>query len=294
MKATDHFEWDERLPGFGTRTRNGKTRHVVQYKIGLQQRRITLKNLTKPEARREALKILGEVAKGNDPQGARQAAKADAAAADTFKDVVERFLKYQASRLRATSLYSTKLYLLERCKRLHGLRIEQITRREIASILSSINEKSGAVSADCARAALSAMFAWAMKEGLCETNPTMATNTYAEIIKRDRVLKPEEIVAIWSALPDNDYGTIIKLLFYTAARRDEIGEMTWSELKLADRQIELPAERSKNHRPFLLPLSASAWSCCLRSCRTTSASSLVSALMASQDGARRRPGWMPN
>ena len=107
------------------------------------------------------------------------------------------------------------------------------------------------------RSHLTTLPAWAMKEGLCETNPTMATNTYAGIIKRDRVLKPEEIIAIWSALPDNDYGTIIKLLFYTAARRDEIGELTWSELKLADRQIELPAERSKNHRPFLLPLSAS-------------------------------------
>ena len=254
-KIDDKIDWIS--PGFGLRNRDGVKRYVVQYKIGKQNRRITLRpGLTKPEATKEAAKIRGEVAKGNDPQGAKKAARATAA--ETFGAIVDRFLSFQSSRLRPSSLYSTRLYLKTHCKRLHALKIESVTRREIASILSSIADKSGATSADRARSALSAMFAWAMKEGLVDANPVFATNVYAGAVQRDRVLTPDEVVAIWNALPENDYGTIVKLLFYTAARPDEIAHLCWSEIDLKAQQIDLPAERSKNHRPFILPFVASS------------------------------------
>jgi integrase len=258
---TDHIEWDDDLPGFGLRIRAGGSRvYVVQYKVGAKNRRMTLgstKKLHFEPARKEAKKLLGRVGLGQDPQGDKATARATAS--ETFKAIAERFIAYQAKRLRPSSLYSTSLYLMARCKRLHDLKLEAVTRREIASVLSTIATHSGAVSADRARAALSAMFAWSMREGLCETNPTIATNTFAGAVKRDRVLTKDEIVAIWSALPDNDYGRIVKLLFYTGARPDEIGGLTWAELTpLDDRLIRLPAERSKNKRAFDLPLSQPA------------------------------------
>jgi integrase len=43
--------------------------------------------------------------------------------------------------------------------------------------------------------------------------------------RSDRVLKPEEIRAIWQTLPDTDYGKLVKLLFDTACRRQEIGSL---------------------------------------------------------------------
>jgi integrase len=190
-------------------------------------------------------------------QAAKKAARA-AVLVDTFKGTAERFLRFQAERLRPSSLYSTKLYLLKHCKRLHALNLEQVSRREIASVLSSIAEGSGKVSADRARAALSAMFVWSMKEGLAEANPTIATNVYAGKSERDRVLTPQEIAAIWGALPDGDYGRIVKLLFYTGARVDEIGRLAWAEINFDERQIDLPAERSKNRKSFIMPLSAPA------------------------------------
>ena len=258
---TDHIEWDDDLPGFGLRVRGGGSRvYVVQYKVGAKNRRMTLgstKKLHVEPARKEAKKLLGKVGLGQDPQGEKATARATAS--ETFKAVAERFIAFQTDRLRSSSLYSTSLYLNIHCKRLHGLKVEAITRREIASVLSSIAEKSGAVSADRARAALSAMFAWAMREGLVEANPTIATNTYAGKTERDRVLSKEEIPAIWAALPDNDYGTIVKLLFYTGARRDEIADLKGPEVDRDSRVIHLPAERSKNKRAFYLPLSRPAF-----------------------------------
>ena len=260
-KKGDRFQWDDDLPGFGLRLREGGSRtYVVQYKIGAQQRRMTLgstKKLTLEQARKLAKKELGKVANGEDPQGEKAAVRATAA--ETFKAIAERFIAFQKDRLRPSSLYSTSLYLMAHCKRLHVLKIEAVTRREIASVLSSIATSSGAVSADRARAALSAMFAWAIKEGLVEVNPTIATNTYAGKTERDRVLSKDEIAAIWSALPDNEYGTIVRLLFYTGARPDEIGGLSWPEvLPLEDGLIRLPADRSKNKRAFDMPLSQAA------------------------------------
>src|SRR5262249_6583297 len=128
--------------------------------------------------------------------------------------------------------------------------------------LSDIASRSGNVSADRARAALSSMFAWAIAEGLCPdgyANPVRSTNTYAGNIDRDRVLSDNEIVAIWNALPEGtDYGRIVKLLFLTGCGPDEIGGLRWSGIKKDERLISFPKERIKNKHEFDLPLSDAA------------------------------------
>src|SRR4051812_29998386 len=74
---TDHIEWDDWLPGFGVRIREGGSRnYVIQYKIGAQNRRMTIgstKTLTLEQARRKAKIELGKVAHGEDPQGEKLA-----------------------------------------------------------------------------------------------------------------------------------------------------------------------------------------------------------------------------
>ena len=254
---TDFIAWDDELPGFGLRIREGGSRAlVVQYKLGAKTRRMTLGS-SLDAARKNAKMILARVRLGEDPQSDRVMAKATAPR--TFKSVAEAFLAFQATRLAPGSLYSTRLYLLDYCRRLHGLQVSAISRADVAGILTAIAKSSGAVSADRARSALSSMFGWAIKDGLCESNPVDATNTFAGKRERDRVLADAEIAAIWSALPDNDYGTIVALLFYTACRADEIGGLRWSELNVADRLVTLPKERTKNRRAYDLPLSEPAF-----------------------------------
>ena len=80
----------------------------------------------------------------------------------------------------------------------------------------------------------------------------------AEEQSRERVLDNAELKKIWCSLPDNDYGKINKLLILTAQRRGEIGEMRVSEFNRAERQLELPGERTKNGLPHVVPLSEPA------------------------------------
>ena len=133
----DHIFWDDDLPGFGLRVREGGSRnYVVQYKVGKKTRRMVIgpvERLAPDQARKAAKRELGKVSLGQDPQGEKAAAKAKDAATDTFAVLAVRFMEFQAGHLRKPNLYSTDLYLLKHCRRLHGLKLDVITRREVAS-----------------------------------------------------------------------------------------------------------------------------------------------------------------
>jgi integrase len=133
-----------------------------------------------------------------------------------------------------------------------------IDRAAVAVHLKAIAKDRGAVTVNRARSTLSAMFAWAIGEGLCEANPVIGTNKKDEGSSRARVLTDAELAAVWNAAPDNDYGTIVKLLMPTAQRRDEIGGLEWSEIDVHAKMISLPASRTKNNRPHDVPLSSAA------------------------------------
>ena len=74
--------------------------------------------------------------------------------------------------------------------------------------------------------------------------------------RRDRVLSDIELAKVWHAADDGPFGRAIRLLILTGARREEIGQLKWSEL--AGDTINLPAERTKNGEPRIIPLSAPA------------------------------------
>jgi integrase len=150
-----------------------------------------------------------------------------------------------------------------------------MSRAAVAARLGKIAIQHGAVSADRARAALSAFFAWAIGEGLCDANPVVGTNKHFDGTKsRDRILSDRELRIIWHALPDSDYGAIIRLLILTGQRREEIGALRWSEINLEERVMTLPPERTKNHRPHDLPLPKLALSI-LKSCHVRAGRDLL-------------------
>jgi integrase len=126
--------------------------------------------------------------------------------------------------------------------------------RIIADRLGSIEKNSGAVTANRARATMSAMFGWGMREGLVFVNPVANTNKRTER-PRDRVLKDPELRLVWQALNGGQYATIIKLLMLTAQRVNEIAGLRWSEIDFDHGVISLPAQRTKNARPHDIPMA---------------------------------------
>ena len=129
-------------------------------------------------------------------------------------------------------------------------------RADVAARLQEIVKAHGRTQAARARGNLSTLMTWAAKEGLgIETNPVAFTNNPAEgILARERVLDDDEIAAIWSACRDDDFGRIVKLLLVTGCRREEIGQLQWSEVNLDTGVMIIPGERTKNHRVLELIL----------------------------------------
>jgi integrase len=229
---SDVIFFDDDLPGFGIRLRaGGKAVWVIQYRVGVQQRRETLGDIRKVDlekARKEAKARFAAVTLGSDP--AADKAQAKVKAKRTLGAIVDEYLAFKVDKLRPKTMHETTRYLRQSWKPLHGVPIHKVERAEVATGLRRIATESGGVSANRAQAALSGMYTWAMREGLCEANPTIATNQQADEEPRERVLTDSELATIWNALPDSDYGRIVKLLILTGQRREEIGGLRWSEV----------------------------------------------------------------
>ena len=251
---SDHIEWDTDLAGFGLRLRaGGSSRFIFQYKIGAQHRRVTLGNataLTPARAREAATELHARVRLGDDPAG--QKIEGRVRAAETFGAVAQNYLTYQSGRLRRRSYTELERHLLKYCKPLHGLQFAKIDRRTVSTRIADVAGSSGAATGNRVRASLSALFSWAMQEGLCDVNPVAGANRAKEQA-RDRVLSDDELKVIWDALGSDDYSAIIKLLILTGCRREEVGSLSWSEV--TDDQIVLPPQRTKNNRGHHIPIT---------------------------------------
>jgi integrase len=253
----DEIFFDDDLPRFGVRLREGGSRkYVVQYRQGGIARRYTIgptATMTLDEARKRARKVLVAVDDGRNPGAEKETARA--ASGLMFAAVAADFLG--GCQLKPKTLYEYEYYLKKLWKPLHKLPLGGISRQVVASHLRIIAKENGTVTANRARSTLSSMFAWAIGEGLCESNPLIGTNVQEEK-PRKRVLTDDELAAIWKAAPDDDYGRIVKLLILTGQRRDEIGALRWSEIDTDAKLIELSSTRTKNGNEHQIPLSGEA------------------------------------
>jgi integrase len=255
----DHIEWDEDLKRFGYRLRKIGDKvarsWVVQYRHAGNTRRMTLNSiLSAGEARAEAEKILAKVALDQDPQSERKRR----ASADrfTFAALAEQYLAAKKPDVRGRSFTEMQRYLQSfYFKPLHNIPVDSVTRRDVAARVLIIGRESGQVAAARARTALSGMFSWAMAHGLCEANPTVGTAKPKEPPSRERTLSDQELLAVWRAAGDDDFGRIVKLLALTGQRRTEVGGMCWSEIDLGGSTWVIPKERAKNKRQHKVPLA---------------------------------------
>jgi integrase len=257
------FVWDTELEGFGYRLRRGAKRlrgcFVIQYRARGHSRRLTIgdaNKLTAVQARDAARKLLARIELGHDPQAEKETDRV--AAARTFRSVAEAYLAAKKSRLRPNSYRGTELYLTGPYFRpLHAMAIGSISRADLAARISTIARDNGGRASAIARSQISAMFTWAMQEGWLDSNPVIGTRKPKGNPPRDRVLSDAELIAIWNACGDGNFGRILRLLILLGNRRAEVADMRWSELN-PDGTWTLPKERSKNGRSNTVTLPAPA------------------------------------
>ena len=184
-------------------------------------------------------------------------------ATQTFAAAVKAFLHHQRTRKRRDGttgispawLYEIERYLTVYAAELNALSLRRITRGDIARIITRIYHDRGPVAGNMFGKVIGALFSWAIRNAWTDANPTVGLPREEEL-SRERVLLPAEIRAIWQALDDHQYGAIVRLLLLTGLRKSEIGDLRRSEIH--DGSIVLPASRTKNRKPHVVPLTAQA------------------------------------
>ncbi len=246
--------FDDMLPGFGLRIREGgKRTWIAQYRLGAKQRRLTLGSiemLDPEQARQRAKTALASVALGEDPQNSKAEARAQASL--TFGALVPRYLAHVAGRQRPNHHADTRRYLETHWGPLACVALATIDRAKVAARLGELAKRNGPYAANRARAALSAFYTWAIGEGLAAANPVQGTNMPGAETARERVLSDAELALVWREAGPGHFGAIIRLLILTGARREEVAAMAWPELR--GDAWTIPGARSKNGRPHELPL----------------------------------------
>jgi integrase len=228
----------------------------VQYRRAGATRRITLGSaevLSAEAARAAAKKLLARIALGEDPATDRRERRDKDRL--SLRSQIDEYLAIKSGEVRSKTLREVTRYLAgPYFKPLHGIALDKVSRKDIASRLVVITREHSNVVAAKARDTLSAFFVWAMQNGLVEANPVVGTRKPEGNKPRERVLNDGELVAVWNACKDDDFGRIVRLLILLGSRRAEVGGMCWSEPDLEGGMWTLPEERSKNGRAHTLPL----------------------------------------
>ena len=259
----DEIIFDTSLPGFGLRLRaSGARSWIVQYRSRGRTRRAMLGPFVKlkpAQARQAAERFFAEVLLGGDPQARKEKDRREQTR--SMISVANLFIDARQHELRKATMKEHRRYLLDPVYfgKLHRAGISTIMRADVAAAVTRIANTNGRVTAARARSSLSGMYAWAIGEGIIidGINPVVGSNRPKAPPPRDRVLSDAEIMAIWKNC-EGEFGEIIKLLLATGCRRSEIGGLRHTEVDLINETLTIPALRSKNKNPLVVPLSSLA------------------------------------
>jgi integrase len=273
LNGLEGWLWCTQCVGFGARRQTKGVFFYCRYRHQGRQVMHSIGRLGAPwtpdAARNEARRLLGIVATGFDPC-------ARLLTGEIFGAEIERYLLRKKASLKPRSFEEVKRYIRKHCAPLHRLKLGDIDRRSVAVLLGQIEQASGPIARNRTRSALSDLFAWAITEGLLETNPVQGTAKVDEGASRERVLSQEELRKLWRNLGEDKFGDIVRLLLLTGQRRGEISALAWSEVNLARGMIILPPARTKNNRQHELPLSRQALAIIERQPRRNSSEFLFS------------------
>lgn len=266
--------WDGRVTGFGARRQRDAISYFLMYRAGGRLRRVTIGRHRAPwlpeTARREALRILGEVAIGEDPA----AEKREGRRAETVAELCDRYMEAATTgRLwtrrgrpkKASTLALDRSRIEAHVKPLLGTRtVRSITRRDIETFMHRLAEGATARTARSGRprglarvsggwgaasrtvGMLGAIFEYAVRIGLRADNPVRGVQRPADG-KRDRRLTEDEYAAFGAALRHLEAERAMwphalaaaRFLALTGWRFGEAVTLRWREVDTARRTARL-------------------------------------------------------
>ena len=217
------------------------------------------------ERRTEARRQLVE---GVDPSAFKkqERQKAKAAVTNTFRSIAEEHLAKLAREGLADITLNKRRWLLGFAYPVLGERdVATISAKELLEVLRTIEETGRHETARRMRAALGAVFRYAIATARAENDPTFALRdalTTPKVTHRAAVTTPNAFGALLRAI-DGYQGqpasaAALRLMPLLFPRPGELRMATWQEFDLVKNVWSVPAERMKTRLPHRVPLPPQA------------------------------------
>jgi integrase len=221
------------------------------------------------DARDRAASILRAAREGRDLLSEERTQKQQEGSAVTVEQLIIRYSKDISSpnrrggALRTADEIERRLYRALKTKL--STPVNALTRGQLSLLLDAVAEKHPR-EAEKRRQGIHAMLRWAKAKGYAEDNALEGTPSFGTGEPRDRVLDADEIRGLWlwmdagaNDMPP-DVLAALRLQLLLGARSGEVAGMEAHEVAKADDKLvwTLPAQRSKNKRPRITPLSGKA------------------------------------
>jgi integrase len=258
---SDLVYWDASFPGFGVKvTPKGRKVFVVLYRTGgagSKLRKYTIGpygRVTLHQARVAAQKVFAAKLEGRDPAAEKREAKRRIIA-DRVEDLLETFIAQRLSQNRSAGEVS-RLLRREVGKAWAGRSIHDITKRDVVDVVSAIEQRGAPIAANKALKSIKTFLRWCVGRAVLDQSPAEGVPLPAKEVARDRVLDDKELAQIILAARKigGPYGGIVELLAFTGQRREEVAQLTWEELDLAQRIWTIPKSRTKNAKEHVVHL----------------------------------------
>lgn len=291
VRPADYFMWCDELPGFGVRIYpSGKRSYLAQYRADGRSRRVKLGlhgHLTCEQARKEAMVVLGQVARGGNPAEERATRRATM----TVKELCDRYKAAVAKGLimgkrglpKKPLTIASDLGRIDRhivpllgTRRVRDLTPVDVARfiRDVMAGKTAVVEKSGKLrgkavvtggrgAAARSTGLLGGILSFAVSEGVIPGNPAVGVKRPASTARTAR-LSPADYRALGVALEAAAQDAVnpkaiaaVRLLALTGCRRGEVLGLRWSEVDEAGRAFRLAdSKEGASVRPIGRPAFA--------------------------------------
>jgi integrase len=264
----DVILYDSSLKGFGVKmTPKGKKVYFAQYRYHGKRTRYTIGQhgpWTPDQARKEAVRVLGEVAKGEDPNEPKR----DAKKALTVSELCSLYLKEGALHKKESTLYVDRGRIERHIIPVLGKKLaERITRADIEKFLIAVAEgktsidvktgfrgraivKGGPGTANRAFALLRAILSFAVGRGIRFDNPAFGVKKFKEG-RKDRFLSQQELARLGATLREAEQEGVnpigiaaIRLLIFSGCRKSEILTLKWKHVDSENMCLRLPDSKT--------------------------------------------------
>ena len=240
VEAKKYEVWDARLPGLCVRVEgSGRKTFYFVYSFNGRVRwfKVGPSAIGATAARLRARELIGDVARDRDPQAERVGQRSTGT---TFAQLHHRYLEEHAKRKNKSWTQANSLMIAHVLRPWGNLKATEITRAHVRGLVGKLSIDRP-ILANSVRAAISAVFTFAVSEEVVAVNPCkgVAENPTQS---RERVLSETEIPLFWKACKSVHpvKGAALKAILLTGQRPGEICHMRREHIR--DGWWEMPGK----------------------------------------------------